>query len=171
MRLENAAAHAQTRQSVTELRHETQQSFGDLRQETQQSFDGLRGETQQSFGELRGETRQLVDELRQETRQSFGELRDENAADRLRNLEMHEETRRHVNVVNEATRSEVRLLAETVAHLDAKLDSRTTELADKIEQSAAETRALFRFSHSELDVRVRTLEEGFRTLTGQRRNK
>lgn len=72
--------------------------------------------------------------------------------------------RRHFDITFEAAKHETRLLAESVSHLDEKHDRTRESLEQKIESSAAETRAMIKFSHVELDRRVRTLEESQRTL-------
>lgn len=69
-----------------------------------------------------------------------------------------EDIKRHFDTVNEATRQEVRLVAEAVAHLDAKLDRSVDRLDKKIDQTAAETQAMIRFSHAELDRRITTVQ-------------
>jgi hypothetical protein len=74
------------------------------------------------------------------------------------------EIRRHFDVALEANRHEIRLIAEKVTRLDEKLDQTSAHLERKIEQTAAETQAMIKFSHAELDRRVRALEESQRTL-------
>ena len=59
----------------------------------------------------------------------------------------------------EALRSEIHLVAEGVAVVDEKIDRRTAELDEKIERTTAETHALIKYSYSDLDRRVRALEE------------
>jgi predicted nucleic acid-binding Zn-ribbon protein len=75
-------------------------------------------------------------------------LRRENAA-------AHVETRRHFDVVIEGARRDVRLVAEGVAQTREEL----ARLETKVEQTAAETQAMIKFSHTDLDRRMRTLEE------------
>ena len=70
------------------------------------------------------------------------------------------ETRRHFDVVTEGTRNEIQLVAESVLHLNEKL-GRTDE---RIERTAAETQAMIKFSHAEIDRRMRTLEEAVADL-------
>jgi len=65
------------------------------------------------------------------------------------------ETRRHFDVVAEGLRSEIRMVAESVTHVDDKLGQFRTDVA----QEFAETRAMIKFSHAELDRRVRSLED------------
>lgn len=113
------------------------------------------------------ETRQQFDTLRQEnaaahvkTRRDFDALRQENVAS-------HAETRRHFDISLEAARHETQLVAEGVAHLDARLggvEVRLTRVEERLESTATETQAMIKFSHAELDRRVRSLEEGFADL-------
>ena len=70
------------------------------------------------------------------------------------------DTRRHFDVVTEGTRTEIQLVAQSVLHLNGRL-ARTDE---KIELSAAETQAMIKFSHVEIDRRVRSLEEAVADL-------
>lgn len=74
------------------------------------------------------------------------------------------ELRRHFDVALEANRHEIRLIAEKVTRLDEKLDETSARLEQKIEQTAAETQAMIKFSHAELDRRMRSLEESQRAL-------
>ena len=102
-------------------------------------------------------------------------LRQENAETRQENAAAHEETRRYIDqkvaanrdffqVLNEATRHEIGLVAEKVVRVDEKLDNVRNELEERMERGFAETQAMIKFSHAELDRRMRTLEESQRTL-------
>jgi uncharacterized protein YceH (UPF0502 family) len=71
-----------------------------------------------------------------------------------------EETRRHFDVTVERLESRFELLTETVSHLDQKIDG----IDLKMDRGFAETQAVIKFSHAELDRRVRTLEEGMADL-------
>jgi uncharacterized protein YceH (UPF0502 family) len=104
---------------------------------------------------VQAETRQQFDALRQENAAAFDALRQENAA-------AHAETRRHFDISLEAARHETQLVAEGVAHLDARLtgvEVRLTRVEERLESTATETQAMIKFSHAELDRRVRSLEE------------
>ena len=107
-------------------------------------------------------------ETRQNTAVALGEMREANAA-------AHAETRQYIDqkvaetrdffaVLNEGTRHEIGLIAEKVARVDEKLDSVRNELEERMERGFAETQAMIKFSHAELDRRMRTLEESQRTL-------
>jgi uncharacterized protein YceH (UPF0502 family) len=79
-------------------------------------------------------------------------MREENAA-------AHYETRRHFDVMTEGTRKDIQLVAESVGLLTGKLEHTATSLDAKIDRTAAETQAMIKFSHAEIDRRMRTLEE------------
>ena len=83
----------------------------------------------------------------------------ENAATRQENLAGHVETRRYFDVVTEETRHEIRLVAESVAYVIEDLQRTRTTLDEKIDRTTAETQAMIRFSHRELDRRISSLEE------------
>jgi hypothetical protein len=78
----------------------------------------------------------------------------------------HADTRRYFDVVSEATRQDIRIVAESVALINEKLDISTARLDDKIERTATETQAMISFSHADLERRMRTLEETQRSLEG-----
>ncbi len=100
-----------------------------------------------------------------------------------------EEVKRHFNVVAEQLSGQVRLVAEGVSGLDAKIDREIAEtrhearlvaeglaavsskidreigsLREEMRSEFEETRAMIRLSYSELDQRIRRLEDGFTTL-------
>lgn len=83
----------------------------------------------------------------------FDSMRQENTA-------AHSDTRRHFEVLAEGTRKDIQLVAESVLRLSEKL-ARTDE---KIERTAAETQAMIKFSHVEIDRRVRSLEDAIADL-------
>ena len=84
-------------------------------------------------------------------------MRQENAA-------AHGDTRRHFDVTVERIENRFDVLAESVAHVNEELRRTRTTLDEKIERTAAETQAMIKFSHAELDRRVRMLEEGLAGL-------
>ncbi|HVT02575.1 MAG TPA: hypothetical protein VHL58_04265 [Thermoanaerobaculia bacterium] len=84
-------------------------------------------------------------------------MREENAV-------AHTETRRHFDVGNEATRHEIRVVAESVAQVNEKLDREAADIRDEVRRGFAETQAMIKFSHDELHRRVRALEESQRTV-------
>ena len=76
----------------------------------------------------------------------------------------HAETRRHFDVTAEGLRHEVRLVAESVATLDEKMTREVARLDEKMDRGFADTQAMIRFSHAELERRIRSLEQGFESL-------
>jgi hypothetical protein len=78
----------------------------------------------------------------------FDSMRQENAA-------AHSETRRHFDVLTEATRHEIRLVAESVGAVHEKLDGEAGDIRDEMRRGFAETQAMIKFSHVEIDRRMR----------------
>jgi uncharacterized protein YukE len=70
-----------------------------------------------------------------------------------------EQSRRHSDVTTEALRQEIRLVAEAVTGIDRRIEREIGRLDEKVERGFAETQAMFKFSHAELDRRVSSLEE------------
>jgi len=64
------------------------------------------------------------------------------------------ETRRYFDVVAEDLRGDIRLVAEGVVTVDAKLERFRGEVAHEF----AETRSMIKLSYSELDRRLRAVE-------------
>ena len=87
----------------------------------------------------------------------FESMRQENAA-------AHSNTRRHFEVLTEGTRKDIQIVAESVLLLREKLDRTETALHEKIDRTAAETQAMIKFSHVEIDRRMRTLEDAVADL-------
>ena len=83
---------------------------------------------------------------------------------RQENSAAHEDTRRHFDVAVESTKNEVRLVAESVAHLNEEFQRETNTLRQEMGRGFAETQAMIKFSHAELDRRVSALEESHNTL-------
>jgi hypothetical protein len=63
------------------------------------------------------------------------------------NLAAHADTRRQFDVVSEATRHEIRLVAESVAGVNEKLDREAGDIRDEMRRGFAETQAMIKFSH------------------------
>jgi hypothetical protein len=74
------------------------------------------------------------------------------------NAEAHADTRRHFVIVAEGLKRDIQLLAETVAHVDSRVDATNAN----VERTAAETQGLIKLSHSNLNRRVKVLETGNR---------
>lgn len=134
LRLENTAAHIETRRYSEQLVAESQRHFEHLIAETRHHSEGLAAETRHHSERLAAETRRHSEGL-------FGE------------------TRRHIDVLGVATRHEIGLLAEAIVFLRDDLRRAEERLDAKIDLTTAETQALIRFSHSGLDLRLRALEQ------------
>jgi Mg2+ and Co2+ transporter CorA len=70
------------------------------------------------------------------------------------------ETRRHMGVLNEAVRDDVRQLAEGLAETNQRLD----RFEQKVEAEFVETRAMIRVSYAQLDRRIQDLEGNYAAL-------
>jgi hypothetical protein len=80
------------------------------------------------------------------------------------NQEQMDEIKRHVGVVAEGLRNDIRQVAEGVVNLDEKFDREMTSLREENEQAHREILSAIKFSYAELDQRIRVLESGFQTL-------
>lgn len=110
-----------------------------------------------------------------ELKKLFGALREDVTAIREENAAAHAETRRDsrevaaenrrlFEITTEGLRHEIRLVAEKVMLVDEKLDRESADIRREMRIGFADTQAMIKFSHAELDRRVRTLEENQRTL-------
>jgi len=72
--------------------------------------------------------------------------------------------RRHFDVALERNDAKFQLLAESVGTRIDQLASEIVRLEEKMDRGFAETQAMIRFSHAELDRRLRTLEETVSSL-------
>jgi uncharacterized protein (DUF3084 family) len=154
LRNELAATNAELRRGFEAVRQEfaaVHEEFGAVHQE----LSGVR----QEFAAVHEEFGAVHQEL-SGVRQEFTAVHEEFVAVRQENAAAHAETRRHFEVALEGNRSEIRLVAEGVVQTREELG----RLDEKIERTAAETQAMIKFSHVELDRRVRTLEGSQRTL-------
>ena len=82
-----------------------------------------------------------------ETRKHF-----EETAERLAST-----TRHQFEVSTEAIKHDIRLVAEGVATLGERLSREIGRLDEKVDQGFANTQAMIRFSHAELEKRVRSI--------------
>ena len=83
------------------------------------------------------------------------------------NPEERDDIKRHFDVVGEGLRSEIRLVADGVAHNTERIDGlsgRVEEFRGETRRSFSELRAQIKLSSSELDRRLTTLEEGHAAL-------
>lgn len=90
----------------------------------------------------------------EETRRHFDQIAERLAA----------ENRRHFEITAEEFKHEVRLVAEAVTQLDQKVGREVGRLNEEVGSGFAETQAMLRFSHAELELRVRTLEQALSEL-------
>jgi hypothetical protein len=82
---------------------------------------------------------------------------------RQENATAHEETRRHFGVLVEGMETKI----DTVADGVVSVNERIVRLEATMKEEFAEVRAMIKFSHSELDRRLRTLEEIVLDLQGR----
>jgi chromosome segregation ATPase len=121
-------------------------------EDLKQLLETMRQENAAAHAETRRELRQENANAHVETRR---ELRQENA-------NAHVETRRHFEVVAERLETKIDLVTEGVIHaneridrLDAKVDTLAEEMADEFN----DIRSMIKFSHHDLDRRLRSLED------------
>ncbi len=71
------------------------------------------------------------------------------------NQEQMDEIKRHVGVVVEGLRNDIRQVAEGVVNLDEKFDREMTSLREENEQAHREILSAIKFSYAERDQRIR----------------
>jgi len=101
------------------------------------------------------ELRRLLESMEQKTAAQFEAMQQRNDA-------AHTETRRHFGVVAERLETKIELVAEGVVAANERidrLDAKVDQLADHITNEFSDVRSLITLSHTQLDRRVRTLEE------------
>jgi type I site-specific restriction-modification system R (restriction) subunit len=103
--------------------------------------------------------KRLIEETSAETRQQLTEvatsLRQENVETRNRVDTVAADLRRHFDVTAEDFRHQVQLVAEGVDNVNERVD----RLAHDMKHEFAESRAMVQISYSDLDRRLRSLEE------------
>ncbi|MFZ2491034.1 MAG: hypothetical protein WA208_06090 [Thermoanaerobaculia bacterium] len=104
------------------------------------------------------ELRRYLDLMRQETAESLAETREH--SERIA-AETREQTWLHFDIVAERLEAKIATIAEAVIHVDQKLDREAADIRSEMRRGFADTQAMIKFSHSELDRRIMTLEEGF----------
>jgi chromosome segregation ATPase len=78
------------------------------------------------------------------------------------------EARRHMGVLVEAVRDDVRQVGQGVSTLDRRLDNvdqRLDRFEQKVEAQFAETRAAIRYSYTQLERRLQELEGNYASLS------
>lgn len=83
-------------------------------------------------------------------------LRQDNAAMREENAAAHAETRRHFDVALDGAKQETRHVVEAVVQTREVLSREVVDVREEVRRTASETQAMIKFSHAELDRRVRT---------------
>ena len=83
---------------------------------------------------------------------------------RQQDVEAHAETRRLFQTTAESLRHEIRVVAEGVTQTREDVTRETASIRDEVRRTAGETQAMIKFSHAELDRRMRALEETQRSL-------
>jgi uncharacterized protein (DUF3084 family) len=157
---------AEMRQDSAEMRRE----IGTIRQDSaamRQEIDTIRQDSaamRQEIGTVRqdsAEMRQEIAAIRQEnaaahteTRRLFNETADRIATD----------TRHEFEIATEAMRHEIRLIAESVTGVDERLTREAGDIREEMRRGFSETQALIKFSHDELDSRIRALEQRESTI-------
>jgi predicted RNase H-like nuclease (RuvC/YqgF family) len=77
------------------------------------------------------------------------------------------ETRRHMGVLVEAARDDIRQVAEGLVGVEGRLgnvEHRLDRFEQKVETEFTETRAMIRVSYTQLDERIQSLEHNYATL-------
>ncbi len=98
------------------------------------------------FTEIRAEFRSQGDQIR-------GELRAEIRA-------QGDDLRRHFDVTAESMRQTVMVVAEAVLSVSDKLDREAADIRQEMRQGFADTQAMIKLSHGELDRRLTSVESG-----------
>lgn len=140
LREENAAGHAETRRYVDES----------VRQSAEETRTYVDGSVRQSAEETRNYVDESVRQSAEETRKYVDEKTSE--------------TRRHFEVIAEGLDHKFALLAEGVVAQGEELRGKIETLEAKVDRGFADTQAMIRFSHAELDRRVKSLEESVSDL-------
>jgi F0F1-type ATP synthase membrane subunit b/b' len=137
---ENESAHAETRQRFETTAARFEQLHAETRQEFQATTADLKQEFQTTTADLKQEFRTTVAEIKQEFKATAVEMR------------------RHFDTVAEdiakKTHAEIQLLAESLAHVDYKVDVNSA----KIDRLAADNE-VFRAAFANVDRRLRVVED------------
>jgi exonuclease VII large subunit len=133
---ENEAAHAETRRQF----ETTADKFAQEHAETRRQFAEFAQAIQQSFETKTAEIEQRFDSTTARIEQRFDEVA------RL--------MRRHFDTVAEDMRGDIKFLAESLAHVDHKVDVNSA----KIDQLAADNE-VFKAAFANVDRRLRVVED------------
>jgi hypothetical protein len=113
--------------------------FREMREDLRQEIHGVREELGQEIHGVREELKQEIQSFREETGQRFEKV---------------EEEIRHTQILVEAGRGDIRMVAEGTCGLDERLGFFRKE----VQQEFDDVRKLIRPVYSSLDQRLRTLE-------------
>jgi len=72
-----------------------------------------------------------------------------------------EEIKRHFSVVAEGLRDEIKLVAEGMVNLNEKFERDITDFRKENKEAHSDIKAAIKFSHTELDRRITTLENKY----------
>ena len=75
-----------------------------------------------------------------------------------------EKLRLHFDTTAEDMRHQVQLIAERVVMVDERLEREAADIRAEMRQGFADTQAMIKFSHAELDRRIHAVEDRARTL-------
>lgn len=75
-----------------------------------------------------------------------------------------DDLRRHVGVIEERWDAKFDFLAELLQAVNEKVDRKLSTVAEEQAQANADTQAMIKFSHAELDRRIRFMEQTLRQL-------
>src|SRR3954463_12988560 len=137
---ENEAAHVETRRQFAEFAQAVQQHFDTKTAEIERRFDSTTARVEQRFDTKTVEIEQRFDSTTARIEQRFDEVA------RL--------MRRHFDTVAEDMRGDIKFLAESLAHVDHKVDVNSA----KIDRLAADNE-IFRAAIGNLDRRLRVVED------------
>ncbi len=131
-------------------------------EELKRLFEALRDENVEAHAETRRYFEVAVEHFSARFESLAATLRQENAT-------AHSETRRHFEVAIEHFDTRINGLAESIAGVDERLERRASAIEDRMERGFSDTQAMIKFSHAELDKRVRALEEHHQELQENQR--
>ena len=136
----------------------------------QRLLEASAAETRKHVDETAAGTRKQIDDLRTHVDLSTAETRkhvDVTAADTRKQFEVMAADLRHQFVIHtEYLDDKFQLVVETVTHLSAKIDHVEATVRDEMQREFADTRAMIKFAHAELDRRVTNLETRVERLEG-----
>jgi archaellum component FlaC len=142
---------------LNESAAETRRLLEETSAETHRRIDANAADTQQRFAEM--ETRfDQVDARFEQVDARFDQV-DERAAGLRQHIDkIAEQMKLEFGIAVEDMRTQVQLVAESVLMVDAKLDREAADIRAEMRQGFADTQAMLRHSHNDLDRRVAVLE-------------